>query len=129
MLIWRLVCLAALFAIATDAHAMRCGTRLVLPGQHQAKVLDACGEPVHVQQRLLYRSGITRSTWSSARRPGVYSGNDATRDELLVHQRSVVEVFVEEWTYNFGPRKLMRVVRFENGVVRDVKTLGYGYRE
>jgi hypothetical protein len=37
------------------------------------------------------------------------------------------ELIVEEWTMNFGPRHLMRVIRLENGFVADVRTLGYGY--
>ena len=32
-------------------------------------------------------------------------------------------------TYNFGPSKLMRLVRFADGFVEDVQELGYGYRE
>ena len=39
------------------------------------------------------------------------------------------DVRVEEWTYNFGPRKLMRLIRLENGVVADIQELGYGFRE
>jgi hypothetical protein len=36
---------------------------------------------------------------------------------------------VEEWTYNLGPNRMMRVVRFENGIVVEVTHLGYGYHE
>jgi hypothetical protein len=39
----------------------------------------------------------------------------------------VEEVLIEQWTYNLGPRKLMRSIRLENGIVRDVDHLGYGY--
>jgi len=38
-----------------------------------------------------------------------------------------VEVPIEIWTYNFGPYKLMRQVRFVDGVVDEIETLGYGY--
>lgn len=40
---------------------------------------------------------------------------------------AVVEVPVEVWTYNFGPYKLMRRVRFVDGLVEEIETLGYGY--
>ena len=30
---------------------------------------------------------------------------------------------------NFGPRKLMRVLRFEGGRLTSIRTMGYGYRE
>ena len=38
-----------------------------------------------------------------------------------------VEIPVEIWTYNFGPYKLMRQVRFVDGVIEEIETLGYGY--
>jgi hypothetical protein len=44
-----------------------------------------------------------------------------------VYPGIVEEVVIEEWTYNFGPHQLIRVVRLENGVVAEVKMLGYGY--
>ncbi|HIE82372.1 MAG TPA: DUF2845 domain-containing protein, partial [Dehalococcoidia bacterium] len=30
-------------------------------------------------------------------------------------------------TYNFGSRRFMRSIRFENGIVTSIETLGYGY--
>jgi uncharacterized protein YvpB len=36
---------------------------------------------------------------------------------------------VEIWTYNFGPYKLMRRVRFVDGFVEDIETLGYGHHQ
>ncbi len=39
----------------------------------------------------------------------------------------VEEVLIEEWTYNLGPYQLMRTVRLENGVVAEIRNLGYGY--
>ena len=38
-----------------------------------------------------------------------------------------MEVPVEAWIYNLGPNKLMRRLRFENGFVAEIETLGYGY--
>jgi len=40
-----------------------------------------------------------------------------------------VEIPVEIWTYNFGPYKLMRQIRFVDGVVDEIESLGYGYHE
>ena len=34
---------------------------------------------------------------------------------------------MEIWTYNFGPNKLMRRLRFVDGELQDIETLGYGY--
>ncbi len=38
-----------------------------------------------------------------------------------------IEMPVELWTYNFGPNKFMRRIRFEDGLVVEIETLGYGY--
>jgi hypothetical protein len=41
----------------------------------------------------------------------------------------VQEVVVTEYVYNFGPRKLMRRLLFEGGVLVQIESLGYGYVE
>ena len=112
-----------LFA-ATPALAFRCGNRIVSDGDHYSKVLKICGEPTGVQERVIYREGITRPRFR-------VEGPNGLRydEEVLRYDRSYVEVLVEEWTYNFGPRRLMQLVRFENGFVVEVDQLGYGYRE
>jgi hypothetical protein len=43
--------------------------------------------------------------------------------------RFVEEVALTEYVYNFGPRKLMRRLMFEGGVLVKIETIGYGYRE
>ena len=40
-----------------------------------------------------------------------------------------VEIPVEIWIYNFGPYKLMRQVRFVDGRVDEIETIGYGHHE
>lgn len=115
--------LAALaLAVSEPAAAFRCGSRLVTEGDPASKVLRFCGEPESVQERVIYRKGLTRPR-SVLRGPG----GVILQDEVVFYDESVVEVVVEEWTYNRGPHKLMRLVRFENGVVVEVLTLGYGY--
>lgn len=42
-------------------------------------------------------------------------------------KRSATEIPVEVWTYNFGPSRLMQRIRFENGVVVRIESLGYGF--
>lgn len=103
------VVIAALFALAAaaPAHAFRCGTRIITPGDPADKMLRYCGEPASVQTRLLQRPYVSEH-WR------VYPG-------------VIEEVLVEEWVYNRGPRQLMRIVRIENGFVAEIKSLGYGY--
>ena len=103
------VALAAslLLAAAAPAHAFRCGSRIITRGDPVEKLLQYCGEPVAVTKRLKQRSYFMES---GVRLPG-----------------AIEEVVVEEWTYNLGPRLLMRLVVLENGYVEDVRPLGYGY--
>ena len=102
-----LVCVAL---IASDpAHALRCGSRLVKEGMHESEVKAICGQPV--SERTL---GYVIRTYFH--RGYGYSG---------YHN----EVLVTELVYNFGPRKLMRKLRFEGGLLTSVETIGYGYRD
>jgi hypothetical protein len=103
---------ALLLAVAAQASAdgMRCGSRLVGNGDPRAKVRQFCGEPTDVQTRSILR----RPTYNFGGR--IYSYGDG-----------YVEIPVEIWTYNFGPYKLMRQVRFVDGRVEEIETLGYGY--
>lgn len=96
-----------MLAAAAPAHAFRCGTRIITRGDHAEKILRFCGEPVSVQTRIQQRGFISKHGH-------VFPG-------------FVEDVVVEEWTYNFGPHQLIRVVRLENGYVADIKHLGYGY--
>jgi len=96
-----------LIAAAAPAHAFRCGARIITRGDHAEKMLRYCGEPASVQSRLQ-----TRQYMSHLGRP---------------YPKIVEEVLVEEWTYNLGPKQLMRLVRLENGFVEEIKLLGYGY--
>ncbi len=101
-------------ALAAPAHAdgLRCGGRLIRDGDPRAQVRAFCGDPADVQTRSILRRPVY-----NLRGRRVFFGDD------------VVEIPVEVWTYNFGPNKLMRRVRFVDGVVDEVETLGYGYND
>jgi len=103
---------ALLLAVAMPASAdnMRCGSKLMTTGDTRSKVRAFCGEPSDVQTRYIQR----RPTFNYGGR--YYSYGDG-----------YVEIPVEIWTYNFGPYKLMRQVRFVDGVIEEIETLGYGY--
>ena len=103
-----------------DSWAFRCGNRLVKEGMHESEVIALCGEPDSVRHLgfvlrpiFINRPYGTPGHHSTAH---VYSG---------FHQ----ELAVKEMLFNFGPHKLMRVVRFEGGRLTSIDTAGYGYRE
>jgi hypothetical protein len=94
-----------------SADALRCGTRLVTEGDTRALVEARCGAPADIIRRTRLAAPIV---WRYGRPYRVGDGP--------------IEVVIEEWTYNLGPQRFMRRVRFEDGRVVAVETLGYGYR-
>ncbi len=118
------IVLVVLLVSAQPAFAVRCGTKLVTTGDHLAKIEHICGEPAFIQVSTVYRSGYPRLSGLRTSQSRHESPSD---QELLIHNRSVIEVQVEEWTYNFGPRRFMHSIRFENGIVTKIKSLGYGF--
>ena len=116
-----IILIVALLA-AEPAAAFRCGSKLVMDGMHEVQVVAICGQPT-TYRNLGYalRAYDFRyhrdpgSGWSTYRNPGY---------GLLTQ-----EVIITEYVYNFGPRKLMRRLIFEGGVLVRIETLGYGYRK
>ncbi|MFO1425380.1 MAG: DUF2845 domain-containing protein [Steroidobacteraceae bacterium] len=109
---------AALLAAATTpmapaparADGLRCGTHLVHEGATRAQVEALCGPPTEIAHHTILRP----STYWYRGRP-IRAGD------------GMMEVAVELWTYNLGPHRFMRRLRFEDGSVVDIETLGYGY--
>lgn len=97
------------FLTAAEASALRCGQRLISVGDHETKLLRYCGDPLSVKSRYAARSYVGGLRYGFA--PGLFQ-----------------EVVVEDWTYNFGPHKLMRLIRIEDGVITEIRQLGYGFR-
>ncbi|MFO0334070.1 MAG: DUF2845 domain-containing protein, partial [Pseudomonadota bacterium] len=100
----------ALLSSPAAASGFSCGTRVVNEGMELFEVRAACGEPAQVTRTSILRRPVI---WRHGR--PWYVGED------------VVPVPVETWIYNFGPTRLMRKLRFEDGVLKDVETLGYGH--
>lgn len=124
--IHKIVIILGLLAIALlapgTAEAFRCGTKLVKEGMHEAEVVAICGEPSSMRHigyavRLIdYRDRRPRSSgWTFSRTPS--------------HVLYPAEVMVTEYIYNLGPRKFMRRLVFEGGLLATIETLGRGYRE
>jgi len=100
-------------AAAGPAYAFRCGSHLITEGDTRSEVIAYCGEPTEIER-----------TTAILRRPIAWiGGRPYTLGEGLV------EIPVDVWVYNLGPSKLMRRLRFEDGKLVDIETLGYGYHE
>lgn len=111
-----------LVLVTTPAHAFRCGNKLVREHMHEQQVRRACGEPAAVR----YLGTAVRGAYFPIRRgfpPGV------TVERFPGYGPYAAEVVVTEYIYNFGPRKFMRRLVFEGGVLVTIEKIGYGYRE
>lgn len=116
-----LVVLALLLA-GMPAHAFRCGNKIVTKNMHEQQVRRACGAPTTMRNLGL----ALRSFHIPIERR---YGNGMTGRHFPGYGSYVQEVVVTEYVYNFGPRKLMRRLLFEGGILVDIDTIGYGYIE
>ena len=112
---------ACIFMLAShSAHALRCGSRLVKDGMQESHVIDICGEPA---SRV--RLGYVLRPYILKRPAGVFGTHSTRHGYAGFHQ----ELLVTELVFNFGPRKLIRILRFEGGRLMSIRTAGYGYWE
>lgn len=108
---------AACLALPSLVHAsaLRCDNKLVSEGASQTDALAKCGPPVSKQTRT--------ETVTNKAREGT---RDGTRYGDVSTEVSVTTT-VEEWTYNFGPHRLIQVAIFRDGRLVDVRSGSYGY--
>jgi len=107
--------------VAEPAAAFRCGSKLVVDGMHEAQVIAACGEPT-TRRHLGY-------TFRSFSFDAHHYGPGWNRSYFPGHATLSEQVAITEFVYNFGPRKFMRRLLFEGGVLVSVETIGRGYIE
>lgn len=110
--------LGTLLLASKPAEAFRCGSKIIQDGMHEELVKKFCGKPISTRPIGL----VLRSYYPSGSSSGGLSASYYRHGYLT-------EVMATEWVYNFGPRKLMRILRFEGGYLADIKTAGYGYIE
>lgn len=102
---------AATLLTGSTAYAMRCDNRLVVDGDAPARVRSLCGDPADATHRVVSRSVTVHRRLSNG---------------TIVSESVMVSVEVEVWVYDFGPRRLMRELTFEDGRLVRIRTLGYG---
>lgn len=97
--------------VPATAEAMYCGQRLVKNGDTRHRVRALCGEPADIIERVELHSVAA-----------FLRGTDGTP----VRIERMVEVQIDEWTYDLGSQRLLRVFVFENGRLVSMTTRGYG---
>lgn len=86
------------------AASMRCNGKIVSTGDSRFTVLTRCGEP----------SG--RVDWE-----------EEISEFISPFEKVSRFITVEEWVYNFGPTRFIRVLSFRDGVLTDIQTRDYGF--
>lgn len=92
------------FVEASSAASFRCGDRIASVGDTKAEVIMKCGEPV----------------LKGSREENIIERIDANTKRKKT-------IIIDEWTYDLGPNSFIRILRFENGKLVDIKTGDYGY--
>lgn len=99
--------LLAIPAWAMENPTMICPKGIVSDGDYQVEVLAKCGEPAAKIRREEKRFEKVR---------------DGGREKTLAST-----VTIDEWTFNFGPQEFLQLVVIEDGRVKRIESLGYGY--
>lgn len=99
---FRIVLLLILACASTAllADGLRCGSRVIVQGDSQYVVEQKCGAPDFID------------SW---RVPAPFNFGFVA--------------LVEDWYYNFGPSRLIQVLRFRNQRLVDIETDGYGFSQ
>lgn len=113
-----LVLMALLLCAPVRADdGFRCATgRLASVGDRAVEVRQRCGEPDFADRRTEQR----RQTFRVRKWLGDHWAE--------VDDERIVEVIIDEWTYDLGPQQFVRYVTFENGRLTTVNTGDYGQR-
>jgi hypothetical protein len=98
---------------------MRCGQRLVSSGDSTYQVRSLCGEPAATDRRV-----ETRVERRRVRGPCFKDQSGQLRCER--DEAVSIDVVIDDWTYDFGPRRFVHYLTFENGKLVRVATGGYG---
>jgi hypothetical protein len=113
-----LLVLALILFTPESSFAFRCGAKLITVGDRKAEVVSKCGPPDWQdswQEQRIERVFVKPHSFK-----GPFSG---TRVPIA----TVVQVTIDEWTYNLGPSYFIRILRFENNILKDIETGDYGF--
>lgn len=110
---------------STNSYAqatMRCGSKVISVGDTKAEVLLKCGEPllkdaVAVKEKSKRISIPLTSDTGNAAQDAAANANPAE-----VQRRESVTKMVDQWTYDQGTGKLLKILTFEGGELVEIAT-------
>lgn len=110
---------SACLLLAGDVHAdsLSCKSRIVSTGDSTYQVRSVCGEPDAITRRVEMRT-VRHSV------PVPCHGGQSCWRTV----ERTLEVIVDEWTYDFGRRRFIQYLTFENGRLERVVSGSYGHK-
>lgn len=112
-----LILLLCLFFTET-ALALRCGNKLINLGDNKRDVYALCGEPESIDRHIERRGDVNSSAFRERFPSSTFGFGQREYKE--------VDIAVEEWIYDFGRTRLKQYLRFENGRLTEIESLGRG---
>ena len=130
--------MAQLICSPTMADGMRCGTKLVVAGDTKLEVLKKCGEPdfketikLLKQSKQVHLSDNTNNV--SDHRSGVNltsrHSSLSSNDQSGITLGSETIEAIEQWSYNQGPTKFIKLLTFRGGRLESVDEAERGFSD
>lgn len=101
-------CLFFFLLISTNSFGFYCGQFIIDQGDRKDRVLEKCGEPESTQSHKKIVGSHMQDRYNT------------------FGFEQFEEVIVDEWIYNFGPTRFKQYLRFENGILREIRDLERG---
>jgi uncharacterized membrane protein len=120
---WSALLGVAALAVSPSAHAdsLSCNSRIVSTGDSRYQVRSVCGDPDDATQRVEYRTQQGRVVGPCTRH--------GQKLRCSRTEETVVEVVIDEWTYDFGRNRFIQYLTFEQGQLATVKSGSYGHKQ
>lgn len=120
---------AFLLGFSGQALALRCGSKIINTGDKKPKVLARCGEPDFAEtQERRYPSYCRERDYNGRDGYSIDNYGYSSRNLRRSHNYPICHFkIVDVWTYNFGPRKFIKELIFQDGYLKEINSLEYGY--
>ena len=106
----------SLNSLAFAEANMRCGSKLISVGDSKAEVLIKCGEPM-LKEAVGEKENSKRIDIPLTSSSNTLESGDTGRggDTAVVKRRESVTKTIDQWTYNQGTGKFLKILIFEGG--------------
>jgi Protein of unknown function (DUF2845) len=108
-------------AAPASADGLQCGRNIVSDGDSLHEVRSACGAADFADRRVEVRTERRHVAGPCFREAGQLRCG-------YTEERSV-EITIDVWTYDFGPRRFIQTLTFEQGKLVRVESGPYGKKE